>query len=354
MTRFISTMFSNPTQILGFDDRILALMCIILNTHSVMAIYYTGAFFNVNFGVYALKWMGEFLAVALLWIVIRWLYIELLKRRSGLKNMKIRLLIIPLFLIPYFLISIWFIEYIQPYFDWSYQQYQDPEVSVQITTGAIIFLIDMGLYEALHLFVELKNTKIREEKLKKENLTAQLANLRNQISPHFLFNSLNTLVYLIDEDKEKSKEFVHKLSYIYKTVLDSSKKDLVSIKEELEYINAYTGLLKKRFGRNLMFNFNIPLKDLDKKIMALSLQLGIENAVKHNVVSKKQPLKIDIATIDGFLIIKNNLQKREVTSINGGLGIMNICNRYHLITKKEVLIEKSENFFTLKLPLLDT
>lgn len=353
LTNIFFTMFSNPKHILGFDDRLLALTCIVINTHSVMAIYYTGAFFNTGFAAYATKWLGEFMAVALLWIVIRWLYLKLLKKRSGLKNIKSRLLIIPFFLIPYFLISIWFIEYVQPYFDWSYQQYQDPEASVQITTGAVIFFIDMGLYEALHLFVELKDTKIREEKLKKENLTTQLANLRNQISPHFLFNSLSTLVYLIDEDKEKSKEFVHKLSYIYKTVLDSSKKDLVSIREELEYINAYTGLLKKRFGQNLMFNFNIPRKDLDKKIMAFSLQLGIENAVKHNVVSKKQQLNIEIETMDGFLIIRNNLQKREVTDINGGLGLINISNRYHLITKKEVLIDNSGDFFTLKLPLLE-
>ncbi|MEO0573798.1 MAG: histidine kinase, partial [Bacteroidota bacterium] len=225
-------MFSNPTKILGFDDRLLALTGVFINTHSVMAIYYTGAFFNVDFGIYVLKWFGEFTVVLLLWIIIRWLYLELLKRRSGLKNMRTRLCIIPTFLIPYFLISIWFILYIQPYFDWPYAQYQDPEVSVQIATGAVIFFLDIGLYEALHLFVELKNTKIREEKLKKENVTTQLANLRNQISPHFLFNSLNTLVYLIDKDKEKSKEFVHKLSYIYKTILDSSKKDLVSVREE--------------------------------------------------------------------------------------------------------------------------
>lgn len=181
-------MFSNPAKILGFDDRLLALTCIAINTHSVMAIYYTGAFFNVDFGAYALKWFGEYAVVLLLWMIIRWLYLELLKRKSGLKNIKTRLFVIPIFLIPYFLISIWFIAYIQPYFDWPYEQYQDPEASVQIATGAVIFFLDMGLYETLHLFVELKDTKIREEKLKKEHVTTQLANLRNQISTQFPFN----------------------------------------------------------------------------------------------------------------------------------------------------------------------
>ena len=346
-------MFSNPTKTLGFDDRLLALTCMVINTHSVMAIYYTGAFFNVNLAAYALKWLGEFAVVLLLWIVIRWLYLSLLKRRSGLKNVKIRWLIIPLFLIPYFLISVWFITYIQPYFDWPYGQYQDPEISVQIATGAVIFFIDIGLYEAVHLFVELKNTKIREEKLKKENVTTQLANLRNQISPHFLFNSLNTLVYLIDEDKEKSKAFVHELSHIYKTVLDNSQKDLISVREEVEHIQAFTRLLKRRFGENLIFSFEISNNDLDKKIMPLSLQMGIENAVKHNVVSKRQPLIIEVITQDGFLVVKNNLQKRALDQKNSGLGIKNITNRYQLLTDKQVLVDTSGDSFTLRLPLLD-
>lgn len=346
-------MFSNPKGILGFDDRLLALLCIVINTHSVMAIYYTGAFFNADFRSYVIKWLGEFVAICLLWIVIRWLYFELLKRKSGLKNVRFRLCIIPLFLIPYFLISIWYIEYVQPYFDWTYTEFQDPIVRVQIATGAVIFFLDMGLYEALHLFVELKDTKIREEKLKKEHVTSQLANLRNQISPHFLFNSLNTLVYLIDQDREKSKEFVHKLSYIYKSVLDSASKDLVSLKEELEYINAYTGLLKKRFGENLLFHFDIKDEDLKKKIVPLSLQLGIENAVKHNVVTKSQPLNIDVTTSKGFLVIENNLQERSMAKTNGGLGLQNITNRYQLVTQERVLIERTNNCFVLKLPLLD-
>lgn len=346
-------MFSNPKDILGFDDRLLALTAIIINTHSVMAIYYTGAFFDVDFASYVVKWFGQFVAVFLLWLVIRWLYLVLVKRKSGLKNVKVRLIVIPLFLIPYYLISIWFIAYAQPYFDWAYTAYQDPAVNVQITTGAIIFFLDMILYEALHLFVELKDTKIREERLKKENATSQLANLRNQISPHFLFNSLNTLIYLIDRDKEKSKEFVHKLSFIYQSVLDSSKKDLVSLNEELEYINAYTGLLKNRFGESLTFDFKIENKDLGKKIVPLSLQLGIENAVKHNVVSKKQPLKIDVSSSNGFLVIANNLQKRIQNKPNSGLGLKNIANRYRLISGEEVLIDNGAENFVLKLPLLD-
>ena len=345
-------MFSNPKKVLGFDDRLLALLCIIINTHSVMGIYYTGAFFQVNFGSYAIKWIGQFLVVLLLWVILRWLYLELLKRKSGLKNIKFRLLVIPLFLVPYFFICICYIAYIQPYFDWTYMTFQDPAVSVQITTGAVIFFIDIGLYEALHLFVELKDTKIREEKLQKENLATQLANLKNQISPHFLFNSLNTLVYLIDEDKEKSKEFVYLLSDVYERVLDFSNKDLISLKEEMEYINAYVGLLVKRFGDNLKVHFNISPGAMQRMIVPLSVQTGIENAVKHNIISRKKPLQIQLMDSKDYLIIENNLQRKEMSSNGNGHGLKNIKNRYRLLSNLEMVTEESTSGFKLKLPLL--
>lgn len=346
-------MFSNPRKVLGFDDRPLAIICIVINTHGVMAMYYTGAFFTTDLGPYLIKWLGEFFAVSLLWLVIRWLYIELVRKKSGLKNMRYRLLIIPLFLIPYFLISIWFIEYIQPYFDWVYAEYDDPPERVQITTGAIIFFIDMGLYEGLHLFVELKDTKLREEQLKKENVTAQLANLKNQISPHFLFNSLNTLVYLIDLDKEKGKDFVHKLSFIFEKMLESSEKDLIEIKEEMKFVNAYTDLLKHRFGDNLKINFEMSKEASTKKIIPMAMQVGIENAVKHNIISKQKPLTIDILSKDGYVLIKNNLQKKVMGETrNNGHGLNNISNRYKLLTNKLVGMEDGDSNFILKLPLL--
>ncbi|OLT60128.1 sensor histidine kinase [Moorena bouillonii] len=319
-----------------------------------MSIYYTGAFFTVDFRSYALKWIGELFVVILLWIIIRWLYFELLKRKSGLKNIRLRLLIIPLFLIPYSLIGIWFIEDIQSYFDWPYPEFQDPVAGVQLITGAVIFFVNIGFYEALHLFVELKDTKLREEQHKKETITTQLLNLKNQVSPHFLFNSLNTLVYLIDTDKEKSKEFVHSLSNIYERVLEFSDKDLVMLKDELDYINDYIDLLKKRYGDNLKFDFKITKDAMQKMIVPLSIQTGIENAVKHNVVSRKKPLLINVLNSKDYLIINNNLQKKEVAPKGGGQGLRNIKNRYRLLSNKDMLAEETNSGFKLKLPLIES
>ena len=345
-------MFRNPKKILGFDDRILALTGMVVNTHTVMAMYYTDAFFNVDFPSYMTKWLGEFVCVSILWVVVRALYLQLLKRKKGIKNIKIRFLIIPLFLIPYFAICIIFLVFIQPYFDWSYPEFGEPSYSVQLVTGVVIFFLDIGIYEALHLFVELKDSKIQEERLKKENLNTQLLNLKHQISPHFLFNSLNTLIYLIDTDKERSKEFVHRLSNVYERVLEFSDKDLISLAEELEYVNAYIGLLEKRYGNNLKVDFNISEKAKQLMILPLSIQMSIENAVKHNVVSRRRPLQIELTDIDNYLIIANNLQKKEISPNNHGQGLENIGNRYKLLSNLEMIIEESDSDFTLKLPLL--
>ncbi len=346
-------MFSNPKNILGFDDRILALCGVVVNTHTVMGIYYTGSFFEVPFKDYAKVWFGEFLAIVILWVVLRSLYLQLLKKNKGVKNQKKRFLAIILFLIPLFLICLLYIDFVQPLFVWDYEQYATPSVAVQLVTGTVIFLVDMGLYEGLHIFVELKNAKLREAQLKKENVTSQLYYLRSQVSPHFLFNSLNTLMHLIDEDKEKSKIFVHSLAKIYARILEFSEKDLVSVQEELDYINEYMALLKKRHGENLSYQLKVSPSCMNKMIVPLSVQMGIENAIKHNVISKKNPLKISIKNIDNYVVIGNNLQKKKNPTKKEGYGLANIRNRYKLLSKAELVIEETKSQFNLMLPLLE-
>lgn len=345
-------LLKNAKTILGFNDYLFVFAGVLINTHTVMAIYYTGAFFKVKFTDYLVTWFGEFLCILILWLVIRQLYLQLLKKFKGVQHIKKRLLIIPTFLIPYFFICFWYIKLIQPFFRLDHADFTDPNVAVQILTGAVIFFIDMGFYEALHLFVELKNTKIEEEIRKKESVTSQLLNLKNQISPHFLFNSLNTLVHLIDVDKEKSKEFVHKLASIYKTTLEISDQNLISLKDELRYINDYTDLLQERFGENVNFKIEINDCEKEKKLIPLSLQLAVENAVKHNIITTKHPLKINILTQNGYLVIKNNLQKKHSNGIQYGLGLKNIRKRYELLSNERVIIESGKVDFILKLPLL--
>lgn len=346
-------LLKNPKSILGFDDRKYVIAGVLLNTQTVMAIYYTGAFFKVKFIDYALSWFSEFLIIFILWFTIRSLYLQIAKRFNGYLNLRKRLSIMPFFIIPYVIICFFYLEYLQSFFKWEYTEFPEPTIPVQLVTGAIVLYANLGFYECILLVVELKNAKIREERMISENVTTQLMNLKNQISPHFLFNSLNTLVHLIDTDKEKSKEFVHRLAAIYQNTLEISELDLVALKDELEYIKAYTALLGERFGDSVLFEFEINQSFTDKKIVPLSLQMAIENAIKHNVITQKQPLKVNIKAEKDYLVIKNNLQKKINHHKNYGLGLSNIVKRYSFLTTKKVIIQNTEADFILKVPLLN-
>lgn len=345
--------FNSPKSILGFDDRLLALIGVALNTHTVMAIYYTSAFFKVPFGIYIVRWSGELLAVSALWFVIRWLYLILLKKYPGLKNQKKRFLIIPFFLIPYFLISIFYIYEIQPYFDWNLEEFPEPLVAVRIITGIVIFFVDIGVYEAMHLFVELKDSRIKQERLRKEKLTAELMMLKNQLNPHFLFNSLTTLLYLIDTNSEKAKDFVHKLSTIYKDILRDSDENLITLDKEIQNISVYSDLLMERYSKNLNIAIDVGAEHLNKLIVPFSLQIGVENAVKHNVLTNKRPLDINVSADNDYIFIENPLQLKKKGAQPNGVGLKNIVERYKVLSIREVIVEENEDSFLLKIPLID-
>lgn len=344
--------FKNPKPILGFDDRILVLLGIFLNTHTVMAIYYTSAFFKVPFKIYIGRWSGELLAVVVLWLVIRWLYLKLLKKSPGLKNQRKRFFIIPLLLIPYFLIALFWIYNVQPFFDWNIEEFPEPLVPVRIITGMVMFFVDIGVYEALHLLIELKDSRIKEEKLRKEKITAEMMILKNQMDPHFLFNSLNALLYLIDTDTEKAKAYVYKLSQVYQTLMKNNDLSFVTIKEEIENTKIYAELLNERFSENLKIDFKIGKEHHEKLIVPFSLQIGVENAIKHNVISNKRPLNIQIFADNDYIFVENDLQLKTQDSKSDGVGLKNIAERYQILSDKEIIIEESKDCFILKLPLL--
>ncbi|UOY05276.1 histidine kinase [Muricauda sp. SCSIO 64092] len=345
-------MLSNAKKILGFDDTLLSIVGIILNTSISMGIYFGGALFEVSFVPFVLRWTIQLIGISILWIMTRNFYIAIVKKYPGYTNRHRRWTLLPLLYLPFWALMLFSILYLRPLVAIKLPGYTDPFIGMEIVVGGIILLVDICIYESLHMYAELNEVKIKEERMEKERISSQLISLRNQISPHFLFNSLNTLVYLIDEDKEKGKEFVHKLSYIYKCILEASDKDLVSVKEEMEYINAYSELLSQRFGNNLNFNFQIEDNEQEKKIVSLALQVGIENAVKHNIISRKKPLTIDVISQNDCLIVRNNLQRKSNDMFNNGFGLKNIANRYKLLTNKKIEIVKGENDFILKIPLI--
>lgn len=197
----------------------------------------------------------------------------------------------------------------------------------------------------------------KQETIKQEIIakieTAKFESLKNQIDPHFLFNSLNVLTSLIGENPALAEKFTTKLSKVYRYVLEQRNKDVVPISEELKFAKTYMDLLKIRFEDAIIFS-NLYVADVTQefKIVPLSLQLLLENAVKHNVVSSYKPLQIKIYKQGNYLHIENNLNAKEAIGKSTKVGLKNIQDRYGLITDKEVIIEKNKTLFKVSLPLL--
>lgn len=202
---------------------------------------------------------------------------------------------------------------------------------------------------------ELKKTsrkEVVEQKLIAKSANAQFESLKNQLDPHFLFNSLNVLSSLIDENPTQAQKFTASMSKIYRYVLEQKDKELVTIEDEIEFAKTYCDLLKTRFEDSVNFIFDVKDEDLQKFVVPLSLQLLLENCIKHNLATSSKPLWIKIFTEGGTLCIENNLQIREQMKESAGIGLSNIVQRYSLLTDKNVFIEKSEDYFKVKLPVL--
>ncbi len=193
----------------------------------------------------------------------------------------------------------------------------------------------------------------QKQKIVAKTETAKFESLKNQLDPHFLFNSLNVLTSLIGENPALAEKFTTKLSKVYRYVLEQRNKDLVPITEELAFAKTYMELLMMRFEGAIEFKI-LEIADIKElKIVPLSLQLLLENAVKHNVVSSTKPLKITIYKEDNYLLIENNLNPKEAIGKSTKIGLQNIADRYGLICDKEVKITNNNTTFKVSLPLLN-
>ena len=225
---------------------------------------------------------------------------------------------------------------------------------ISSNSAAVFCLIMiMGIYESIYFMHELKDSVEEKEMLKRESLQAQLNALRNQVNPHFLFNNLNTLSSLIPENPKHAVDFVQQLSKVYRHILEVKEEKSILLKDEIDVLNAYAFLLKTRFGNNLDVKINVPDEKLHQKIVPLSLQILMENAIKHNIVSSEKPLHIDVFTENGSLVVSNNLQMKNQVNESTGIGLDNIRNRYKLLGDKEVKVTENENSFTVSIPLIE-
>lgn len=237
----------------------------------------------------------------------------------------------------------------------------DPEdffIGDNFWTHLFYIILSLGVSTFFHARGFMRNWKsaMTKETTKQEIVakteTAKFESLKSQIDPHFLFNSLNVLTSLIGENPYQAEKFTTKLSKIYRYVLEQRNKDLIPLSEELKFAKTYMELLGMRFEDAVKFEIPTTVSSEDLKIVPLSLQLLLENAVKHNVVSSLKPLSIIIYEEDGYLIIENNINPKEAIGKSTKVGLSNIADRYGLITQKRVMIENDNKTFKVSLPLL--
>ncbi|NAS11481.1 sensor histidine kinase [Poritiphilus flavus] len=198
-----------------------------------------------------------------------------------------------------------------------------------------------------------RHDKILENaELKQQNLQKELSALKNQVNPHFLFNSLNSLSALVRENK-KASVFVKNLSFLYRYILQSGELDLVTVDEELRFLKSYMDLIEVRYGNKLKFALNIESSFGTKQIPPLALQLLVENAVKHNEISEKHPLEIKLYSTNKALIVENKIRLRKSLSRSSGIGLSNLDKRYNLLTGKNISIRQKEGNFIVELPIIE-
>jgi hypothetical protein len=229
--------------------------------------------------------------------------------------------------------------------------FQDENLLKYLIAFAVFFLGTYTFY-ALYRNQLAQKQKIKEQTFLAGSASAKFDALKNQLDPHFLFNSLNVLTGLIDENPEKAQQFTTALSKVYRYVLEQKNKELVSLDEELDFARTYINLLKMRFEDSILAEIQSQASQADYKIVPLSLQLLLENAVKHNLLSPQQPLKISVYEQDGLLVVENSLNIKESIGHKTGFGLNNIKERYALLSTKKMSIEKTENQFIIKIPLL--
>ncbi|HEU0137537.1 MAG TPA: 2TM domain-containing protein [Flavobacterium sp.] len=227
----------------------------------------------------------------------------------------------------------------------------EERMSNYLVSLIIFFFISLGIH-AFYFYKAYQENKVKEQKIIAGTASAKFESLKNQIDPHFLFNSLNVLSSLIEENPDSAQKFTTSLSKIYRYVLEQKDKELVPVEEELSFAKTYMNLLKMRFENSLFYELPDVAPDPEMKVVPLSLQLLLENTVKHNIVSEKKPLHIRITIENDYLVIQNDFQKKENLQDRQGVGLQNIVSRYAIITKRKVRVEQNEQTFTVSIPIL--
>lgn len=216
----------------------------------------------------------------------------------------------------------------------------------------VISIVITVIFYSVFYYRFKQDHKVKEQKIIAKTASAQFDALKNQLDPHFLFNSLNVLTSLIEENPEAATRFTTSLSKVYRYVLEQKNKELVTVEEELKFAKIYMSLIKMRFEDSIVFTLPEKVSNPEARVVPLSLQLLLENAVKHNQVTPSKKLYISIVEQNGNLLVKNNIQPKKVVKESSGVGLQNIRQRYYLVTDRPVDIKQDTKEFSVSIPLL--
>jgi two-component system, LytTR family, sensor kinase len=235
---------------------------------------------------------------------------------------------------------------------------QDPPDGAQILAmnviGIVLLLPTISMNFGIQFLKNWKNAQVSSESFQKESIKAELTALKNHLDPHFLFNNLNVLSSLISKDKKQSQKYLEKFAEVYRIILQSSSEELVTLHQELDFISAYMYLMQIRFEETIQLSVNIPNTAKNTYLPPLTLQMLIENAIKHNVVTETKPLQIDISVKDEMIIIQNNLQEKKVADYQSSKsGLKNIERRYAHFSEVPIEMVKTANSYIVKVPLIN-
>ncbi|MGL5889121.1 MAG: sensor histidine kinase [Bacteroidia bacterium] len=287
-----------------------------------------------------------------LWHLMRYLVIRLRSKFPGLSNTRKRIIWQLGIGIPVTIVFITGFCLIYGFLKFGTEIPLKPIV-VNGLVGLLITLFISTIYECAYFFKQWKQSLLEAQELKRQHVISQFETLKSQVNPHFLFNSLNTLTVLIEENQQQAVDFVQQLSQVYRYVLYAREKNTVALSEEIDFIESYLYLLQIRFGDHLKTELSIDPKTEQLHIPPLALQLLVENAIKHNVISASQPLSLSITTGEsGELIVTNALQKKPHTEAPGGFGLSSIKQRYQLLGGKQISVFQELNYYKVVLPLL--
>lgn len=220
-------------------------------------------------------------------------------------------------------------------------------------TNFFVSALVVGCVLIIRLVFQKQGMKLENETLKREALQSQYESLKNQLSPHFLFNSLTALKVLIQDAPDKAQNYVNSLSKALRYTLQSNENHLVRLREEMEFMESYLYLIRMRYDTNLMVQKDINEKLLSYELPPLTIQTLVENAIKHNEISKRRPLKIEIFTTEHeSLIVRNNIQKKITEDSGTGIGLTNLSRQFSLLFGKDIAISGNDQFFIVEIPLI--